>query len=222
MATSDSTLHPKKRRTRLIDLVGQRFGMLVITYRAPNHSGRVRWAYLCDCGGSGIATTSNLRGGASTSCGCRTIKALLSRNTTHGKSKSTEFKVWVNMLARCNNRNTPCFHYYGGRGIYVCERWNDFSLFYADMGPRPSTKHSLDRIDNDGPYSPDNCRWATSKEQASNTRRNVFVELDNEVITAAEAARRTGLHIVTLLDRVHRGEVGERLFRPASTSPPSL
>lgn len=90
--------------------------------------------------------------------------------TTHGLSYTPEYRVWAEMLQRCNNPNNPRYNDYGGRGIKVCKEWNRFINFYNDMGPRPSNRHSLDRIDNDGDYTPSNCRWATSKQQIYNRR----------------------------------------------------
>lgn len=86
----------------------------------------------------------------------------------HNRSRTPEYKAWTGMKQRCNNPKEERYEHYGGRGIKVCSRWNDFKAFYDDMGERPSTKHSLDRIDNDGDYEPSNCRWATLKQQASN------------------------------------------------------
>ena len=113
---------------------------------------------------------------------------------THGMSKTSEYKTWVSMKQRCSNPRDKFYASYGGRGIIVCDSWhNSFEAFYKDMGPRPSIKHSLDRIDVDGGYGPEKCRWATIDQQLSNQRRNIYVLYKGERITVSEAERRSGL-----------------------------
>jgi hypothetical protein len=105
------------------------------------------------------------------------------------------------MRHRCRNPKVRFYRHYGGRGITVCDRWDDFAAFYADMGPRPSPNHSIDRIDNDGPYSPENCRWATAVEQANNQRRTPRFTFRGETLSLKEWSRRTGLGYPMLLYR---------------------
>lgn len=124
---------------------------------------------------------------------------------THGDTLSTEFKSWVGMRDRCNNKNGKLYKYYGGRGIRVCERWNEYTNFLSDIGRKPSPAHSLDRINNDGDYDPLNCRWATKKEQANNRRSNTFVTIDDRLLTLTEAARELGIPHSTASVRNARG-----------------
>ncbi len=127
---------------------------------------------------------------------------------------STEHRIWSAMKRRCYNPNCPAFPDYGGRGISVCARWRkSFAAFYADMGPRPLGM-TLDRIDNDGPYSPRNCRWASRVQQASNTRGNRLVTYGDEQMTMTEAARRAGLTLSAVHRRINRGVPERNWFAP--------
>lgn len=157
-----------------IDLVGMRFGRLTVIELSQRKShGNLLWLCHCDCGGSKEVTGCNLKSGNSTSCGCFKRENVSKTFLRHGQSRSgaTEYGIWKGMRKRCNNINSPRFKDYGGRGIAVYDRWRDFENFYADMGPRPSLQHSIDRIDVDGNYEPDNCRWATHLEQRKNRRK---------------------------------------------------
>lgn len=158
--------------TRLVDLTGQRFGALVVLRRAPNRGRKSAWWVRCDCGAEKVTRGGGLKGGSVKSCGpsCRFSPSTTGR-ITHGKSKTVEYRIWKNMISRCETPSQSVYPHYGGRGIKVCDRWrNSFEVFLADMGPRPSPRHSIDRIDVDGDYEPNNCRWADAAEQRANRR----------------------------------------------------
>lgn len=147
--------------------VGNRFGWLRVIARShPSDSGKARFLCQCRCGAEKVIRADGLRSGDYVSCGCRKSKKLLK----HGMSRTPEHRAWSNMIERCYTKTHTNFPNWGGRGIRVCARWRkSFKYFLADMGYRPRN-HSLHRKDNDGNYTPSNCKWATAKEQASNRR----------------------------------------------------
>ncbi len=157
--------------TQRIELAGQKFGSLTATHYAGNNA----WECICDCGVTKVIPSIALRRGLVKSCGCKRGEMISAHRTTHGMSRTPTYETWCKMIARCTKKNAVQYKYYGGRGITVCDRWLSFENFLTDMGVRPEGT-SLDRIDNDGNYEPDNCRWATQTEQCNNTRRSVIYE----------------------------------------------
>ena len=130
-----------------------------------------------------LSTISEINRGRNKSCGCLISKVTIERNTIHGKSNSLAYASYYRMIARCYDKNNNRYQYYGGKGIKVCDRWlESFENFYADMGDRPSFEHSIERLNTESDYSPDNCKWATRLEQARNKSNNVFVVFNGESI----------------------------------------
>jgi hypothetical protein len=171
---------------RAIDITGENFGRLVVLGPVdqvfyPKRGKSIRWLCECRCGGETTTHGHSLRAGLVTSCGCyrREVSVACGKaNTRHGKTGTTEWIIWSGMSQRCTNTNSKRWKHYGARGIRVCERWcgrDGFENFLADMGPRPSVKHSIDRIDVNGDYSPENCRWATNEDQQRNKRHTKFI-----------------------------------------------
>lgn len=199
-------LRIKKRDRR--PLTDRRFGRLVVLRRdrGSETNPNTRWLCLCDCGSETIVQSDNLKSGRITSCGCLHKELLVKRNTTHGLRGSGTYRAWAGIISRTTNNKEKSWKHYGGRGIAVCDSWRKFENFLADMGERPTSKHSIDRFpDNNGNYEPGNCRWATIVEQANNRRTNIILDVRGEEMSIANAARYLGIKYCDLRYRVLKG-----------------
>lgn len=211
-----------------IDLTGQRFGRLTVIRRVQNlRKGATRWECLCDCGGKCITYTSNLRRGNARSCGCLHIESAMNtgkNSATHGKTNTRLYRIWTNMKTRCYNKRNKNYEQWGKRGIYVCEEWrNNFESFYNwSISNGYGENLSIDRIDNNGPYCPENCRWSTPKEQANNTRRTRLITWNGETLSLHGWAEKLGLGIETLFYRLKKMTPEEAFTLPVQNTRKNL
>ncbi len=181
------------RKSRRIELSGKTFGdWRVVRFSHKNQSRTVYWICVCKCGVERAVRTQHLNSGASAGCGCSANARLAKNKTSHGLSRTREYTSWQMMKSRCDNPNYTDYRNYGGRGITYCDGWARFENFVSDMGNRPDGM-SLDRIDPNGNYSPENCRWATSVTQNRNTRRARFLEYDGQRMRVSDWAKHIGI-----------------------------
>ena len=201
---------PMPKHYSFKDLRTKVYGRLTVIKYVGLVKGDCSWECRCDCGNPipVIASTGNLNRGRNVCCGCtRQIKVF------HGASKTPEYKTWITIKDRCYYKNNKEYKDYGGRGIRVCDRWlHSPDLFMSDMGPKPSPEHSIDRIDVNGDYTPENCRWATKQEQSNNRRDNVWIEFDGKKQTLKQWSEELGLNYAALQDRRQRGWSEERML----------
>lgn len=183
------------------DLTGKTFARLFVV--APYS--KDKWLCACQCGEDSVVFGYQLKSGRTKSCGCLRKEKTSILQKTHGMSQTLEYKTWKEINRRCKSVKNKEYMNYGGRGIKVCDRWGDFVNFIDDMGLRPSHRHSIDRINNNGDYSPENCRWATSYEQASNRRNNRIITYDGETMILRDAAKKYGIHFTTISRRLASG-----------------
>ena len=187
---------------RLTERKGKRYTRLLVVDRAPNASSsdtNARWHCRCDCGRMVIAYGRDLETEKHKSCGCLNA----ARIYKHGMARTKIYHAWVQMRNRCNSPNNPSFHNYGGRGIFVDPAWEKFETFYADMGDCPKGM-SLERKNNDGPYSKENCVWATAKVQHNNKRTNRFLTAFGKTQTFMQWSDEYGIPWTTIRARIER------------------
>lgn len=207
MASTNATALPM----RVIDLADKTFGKWTVVRFIGISKRKAMWLCRCECGKESLVSGTALNCHHSEKCSSCARRR-------HGMRNRPEYCAWSSMLQRCRNRASHEFFRYGGRGIAVCQRWQDsFEAFYADMGPRPSDRHSIERKENDGDYNPGNCIWAVPTEQARNRRSNRLLTFNGETMCLAEWAERYQLRRDTLRERIRRGWSIERaLTTPVS------
>lgn len=195
------------------NLVGKRFGRLIVL----EYAGEKKWKCQCDCGGTTIVSGTALNSGSTKSCGCLRIEtAKRAKYVKHGKSNSPTFIRWRSMKSRCYYPKNVGYPNYGGRGIKVCDRWlgeHGFENFLADMGEVPGREYSLDRIDVNGDYTPENCRWATWKEQSNNKRNSRLITHNGRSLTIPQWCDELGFNVNVAYNRYWHGyKTYEELF----------
>lgn len=201
-----AVMKSNKSRSFRKDLSSKRFGFLTVIEFSSFAVRTTLWKCICDCGTSLTVSAVSLVTGNTKSCGCYKRAVTSFRFTTHGQSKTREYRIWLCAKNRCANPHFRHFEDYGGRGITMCKEWSDsFAQFFYDMGPCPHGL-SLDRIDNQLGYSKQNCRWATVREQNLNQRRTLRATHNGETLTLSEWSMRTGIPYSTLVSRFKHGK----------------
>lgn len=197
--------------------IGDRHGCwTVVGYvgRKPNSTHKL-WLCRCDCGNEKTVTSGCLTGGVSRSCGCLQRELASKTHLKHGRCRSPEYHSWSGMWSRCTNPSNKDYHRWGGRGIRVCRRWKSFSSFLADMGQKPGSKYSLDRINNLGNYKPSNCRWAVPKTQARNKRDTIYLTIKGKRRALVEWAEISSVPYYQIHRRIRKGWSADRaVFAP--------
>jgi hypothetical protein len=205
--------------SRVKNITGQLFGRITVLSFRDIHKRRTRWYCVCSCGEKLTCSGSALKTGNTRSCGClkrdTTIERNITQSTTHGMTATSIYNVWASMKRRCCRPSSQDYKNYGGRGITVCERWLEFENFYEDMGDRPSNQYSIERIDNDGDYCLDNCKWILTSNQAKNRRTNRRLSYNGETRIVVDWARHLNMNVHTIYSRLNRGwSIADTLTRP--------
>lgn len=207
----------RMRELKGLDLVGKRYGRLMVLAKEEAENRYVRWKCICDCGGEALVMSAHLRSGHTTSCGCVQREAVRLNFTRHGMRNTRVYRIWNAMIQRCTDKKASNYHNYGGRGITIDPRWlESVENFYADMGDPPTSKHTLDRRDSNGGYNKDNCRWATMTERQNNKRSCVFLTFMGRTQTITQWSRELGIPPMTITARLRQDRPIEEVL---STTP---
>jgi hypothetical protein len=207
-------LQKEKAARKKIDLIGNKFGRLTVIDRAITHNRQYKWICKCDCGKEVSVFSGSLTRGLTTSCGCYQKECATANATKHGYHKTRTYNSYLNILSRCYDKKSARYYRYGGRGITVCDRWlgnGGFINFLEDIGKAPKDRQ-IDRINNDGNYEPENCRWATKKEQANNKSTNVFLTYSGITRTISGWAEQIGIKASCLYARKRCGWDDKRII----------
>lgn len=204
--------------SRFIDLVGHRFGrLIVLEYAGHAKSNLPTWRCVCDCGKEALVLGCNLRTGNTTSCGCYQDECRSENTYRHGMAGKRLERIYAGMKIRCYDKNATNYPLYGGRGITICQEWLDDVVNFIEwsLANGYSDDLTIDRIDVSKGYSPQNCRWVDRYTQANNKTDSHFVEIDGERHTISEWSRISGVNHTTILYRVNHGYTGRDIIRPA-------
>lgn len=201
----------------LIDIRGKTFGRLKVLDRAENTKrGSARWLCKCECGKELVVIGRCLRNGHTKSCGCYhddCARKLGNSKKTHGMEPRRLYNIWRGMLQRCEYPKHEAYANYGGRGISICKEWHDFEVFRDwAIGNGYSNSVTIDRINVDGDYSPDNCKWSTRKEQAKNKRNSILITIGGETHSVSEWAHIKNINVRTIYSRLRRGWDAEKIL----------
>ena len=203
---------------KALNIAGQRFGRLTVIERVESPRAQAQWRCVCDCGKETVVRSQDLRNGHTKSCGCYGLEVSVSHTpsfSTHKESRSRLYRVWIGMKGRCNNCKNKAYSYYGGRGIKVCQNWDESYALFRDWALANGYQENLtiDRIDVNGNYCPENCRWVSMKVQMNNTRANRRITLNGETKTMAEWSESTGLSYETIRNRTIKGKPADEVLQ---------
>lgn len=203
----------------LVDMTGQKFGRWTVLSLDETSTKPKYWFCVCECGTKRRVIGFTLRRGQSVSCGCYASEWSVKKHTRHGMYRHAAYSTWRAMHQRCTVPKNPGYPEYGARGIKICEKWQTFEGFWEDMGPTWKEGLSIDRMENNGHYERNNCRWATAMEQGNNRRNNQMIPTPHGPMTVSDASRQFGINRNTIFRRIRDGWPRERLIEAAQYHP---